>query len=84
MALAAPRPHLIQTCLGDTIWTRPAVAENALVTKELRRVRALYGKGAEANFVSIEPGGGAKDKDHGWYPETQKAADALLRRVLDP
>src|SRR5262245_54429010 len=27
MALAAPRPHLVQTALGDTIWTKPAVAE---------------------------------------------------------
>jgi dienelactone hydrolase len=84
MALAAPRPHLVQTCLGDTIWTRPAVAENAFIMKELRRVRSLYGKGAEADFVSIEPGGGAPDKDHGWYPQTQKAADALLKKVLEP
>jgi dienelactone hydrolase len=48
MALAAPRPHLVQTCLGDTIWTRPAVAQNTFVMKELRRVRTLYGKGADA------------------------------------
>jgi cephalosporin-C deacetylase-like acetyl esterase len=84
MALAAPRPHLVQTALGDTIWTKPAVSENAFVMKELRRVRALYGKAAEEGFVSVEPGGGAKDKDHGWYPETQKAADALLAKVLRP
>jgi dienelactone hydrolase len=84
MALAAPRPHLVQTALGDTIWTKPAVSENAFVTRELRRVRALYGKEAEAGFVAVEPGGGATDKDHGWYPETQKAADALFARVLAP
>jgi dienelactone hydrolase len=84
MALAAPRPHLVQTALGDTIWTRPAVSENALVMKELKRVRSLYGKEAEDGFVSIEPGGGAKDKDHGWYPETQKAADTLFEKVLKP
>jgi dienelactone hydrolase len=84
MALAAPTPHLVQTALGDTIWTKPAVSENAFVMKELRRVRTLYGKEAVSGFVSIEPGGGAKDKDHGWYPETQKAADALLAKVLKP
>jgi dienelactone hydrolase len=84
MALAAPRPHLVQTALGDTIWTKPAVSENAFVTRELRRVRALYGREAEAGFVAVEPGGGARDKDHGWYPETQKAADALFERVLGP
>jgi dienelactone hydrolase len=84
MALAAPRPHLVQTALGDTIWSKPAVSENALVMKELKRVRSFYGKEAEQNFVSIEPGGGAKDKDHGWYPETQKAADALFEKVLKP
>jgi dienelactone hydrolase len=84
MALAAPRPHLIQTCLGDTIWTKPAVAENAFVMQELKRVRSLYGPEAEAGFISIEPGGGDPNKDHGWYPETQKAADALLEKVLKP
>ena len=52
--------------------------------KELRRVRALYGKSAEEGLVSVEPGGGAEDKDHGWYPETQKAADALLAKVFRP
>lgn len=84
MALAAPRPHLVQTCLGDTIWTKPAVADNAFVMKELKRVRSFYGKEAEASFVSIEPGGGDRSKDHGWYPETQKAADTLLDMVLKP
>ena len=84
MALAAPRPHLVQTALGDAIWTKPAVSENALVAKELIRVRSLYGKEAADGFVSIEPGGGAKDKDHGWYPETQKAADSLFDKVLKP
>jgi hypothetical protein len=84
MALAAPRPHLVQTSLGDTIWTKAAVSENAFVMKELRRVRSLYSKEAITGFVSIEPGGEDKDKDHGWFPETQKAADALLAKVLRP
>lgn len=84
MALAAPRPHLVQTCLGDTIWTKSAVAHNAFVMEELRRVRSFYGEGAEELFVSIEPGGEDKEKDHGWYPETQIAADALLEKVLKP
>jgi hypothetical protein len=84
MALAAPRPHLVQTALGDTIWSKPAVSENTLVMKELKRVRSLYGKEAEQGFVSIEPGGGADDKDHGWYPETQKAADEQFEKVLKP
>src|SRR5262249_44208323 len=84
MALAAPRPHLIQTCLGDTIWTKPAVAAHAFVTKDVKRVRTLYGKEAVANFISIEPGGGDKEKDHGWYPETQEAADILLNKALKP
>jgi hypothetical protein len=52
--------------------------------KELKRVRSLYGKETEAGFVSIEPGSGAKEKDHGWYPETQKAADFHLEKVLKP
>jgi dienelactone hydrolase len=84
MALAAPRPHLIQTSLGDTIWTKPAVSENAFVMQELRRLRGLYSEEAKTSFVSIEPGSGAKDKDHGWYPETQKAAEALFEKVLKP
>lgn len=84
MALAAPRPHLVQTSLGDTIWTKPAVSENAFIMKELKRLRSLYGQEAEAGFVSIEPGGGARDLDHGWFPETQKAADALFDKVLKP
>jgi dienelactone hydrolase len=84
MALAAPRPHLVQTALGDTIWSKPAVADNAFVMKELKRVRALFGPEAEAGFVSIEPGEGARDKDHGWYPVTQKAADVLFAKMLKP
>ena len=28
--------------------------------------------------------GGATDRDHGWYPEAQKAADRFLGRVLRP
>jgi dienelactone hydrolase len=82
LALAAPRPHLIQTALGDTIWTLPAVGENAFVIKELRRVRSLYGKEAVDGLIAIEPGGGARDRNHGWYPETQQAADALFAKVL--
>jgi hypothetical protein len=74
----------VQTALGDTIWTKPAVAENAFVMRELRRVRSLYGRQAEAGFIHLEPGGGATDKDHGWYPETQKAADQLFAKVLTP
>jgi hypothetical protein len=70
--------------MGDTIWTLPAVAENGFVTKELRRVRGLYGPQAAEDLVAIEPAGGAKDRNHGWYPETQKAADALFARVLVP
>lgn len=84
MALAAPRPYLVQTSLGDTIWTRPAVAQNAFVTNELMRVWSLYGQEAKTNFIAIEPGGGDTEKDHGWYPETQQAADALLNKVLQP
>ena len=84
LALAAPRPHLIQTAMGDTIWTLPGVADNGFVMRELRRVRQLYGKEAVNDLVSIEPVGGAKDRNHGWYPETQKAADELLKRVLRP
>jgi dienelactone hydrolase len=84
LALCAPVPHLIQTAMGDTIWTKPAVAEDPFVTKELRRIRALYGPDALANLVAIEPAAGATDRDHGWYPETQKAADALFAKVLKP
>jgi dienelactone hydrolase len=84
LALAAPRPHLVATAMGDSIWTKPAVEDDAFVARELRRVRALYGREAAAGFVSVEPAGGAKDRDHGWYPECQKAADALLARVLRP
>jgi hypothetical protein len=70
--------------MGDTIWTKPAVADDAFVARELRRVRTLYGPEAAAGFVSVEPAGGARDRDHGWYPEGQKAADALFARVLRP
>jgi dienelactone hydrolase len=81
MALAAPRAHMIQTAMGDTIWTKPAVAQDPFVTAELGRLRKLYGC-AEDSFVSVRPHGGATDRDHGWYPEAQKAADALFRRTL--
>jgi dienelactone hydrolase len=84
LALSAPRPHLIATAMGDTIWTKPAVAENPFVGKELRRIRALYGLAAVDNLVAIESLGGATDRDHGWYPETQRAADDLFARVLKP
>ena len=84
MALAAPTPHLVETALGDTIWSKLAVSENSFVMKELKRVRSLYGVDAESGLVSIEPGSGAKDKDHGWDPQTQKAADALFVKVLRP
>jgi dienelactone hydrolase len=82
LALTAPRPHLIQTAMGDTIWTRPAVAQDPFVIAELRRIRGLYGRQAVDDLVAIEPLGGATDRDHGWYPETQRAADALFDRVL--
>jgi dienelactone hydrolase len=82
LALAAPRPHLIQTAMGDTIWTKPAVAQDPFVIAELRRIRALYGRRAVDDLVAIEPIGAATDRDHGWYPETQRAADSLFDRVL--
>ncbi len=82
LALAAPKPHLIQTALGDTIWTLPGVAEDDFVIRENRRVREFYGAAAVENLVAIQPVGGAKDRNHGWYPESQKAAAALLDRVL--
>ena len=47
-------------------------------------MRSLYAMKAEDDFVRIEPGGVDKDKNHGWYPKTQKAADVLLERVLKP
>jgi dienelactone hydrolase len=84
MALAAPRAHLIQTAMGDSIWTRPAVADDPFVMNELRRLRTLYGHRAEHNFVAVEPYSGANDRDHGWYPEGQAQADKLLERVLHP
>ena len=84
LALAAPKPHLIQTAMGDTIWTLPAVAQDDFVIKEIRRVRHFYGKEAARNLVAIQPLNGAKDRDHGWYPESQQAAELLLDRVLRP
>jgi dienelactone hydrolase len=83
MALAAPRAHMLQTAMGDTIWTKAAIADDPFVAAELRRLRELYGA-AEDSFVAVEPHGGAKDRDHGWYPEGQKAADALFQRTLRP
>jgi cephalosporin-C deacetylase-like acetyl esterase len=82
MALAAPRPHLVQTALGDSIWTPPAVGDDGFVAAELRRVRSLYSGEAAEGFVSVQVAGGARDRDHGWYPEGQKAADALLEKAL--
>jgi dienelactone hydrolase len=82
MALAAPTPHLVQTTMGDTIWTLPAVAQDEFVASELKRIHGLYGRADD--FVSVRPRGGAKDADHGWYPVGQKAADALFERVLRP
>jgi hypothetical protein len=84
LALSVPRPHLIHTAMDDTIWTRPAVMHDPFVVAELRRVRALYGREAVDNLIAMEPVGGAKDRDHGWYPETQQAADTLFARVLQP
>ena len=82
MALAAPTPHLVQTALGDTIWTKPAVEDDPFVMSELMRVHGFYGNTVAESFVSITPGRGATDKDHGWYPEGQKAADELFAKVL--
>jgi dienelactone hydrolase len=79
MALAAPAAHLVQTAMGDTIWTPTAVAADPFVTSELKRVHSFYGAAAGANFVSVRPSG-----DHGWYPEGQTAADALFAKVLKP
>jgi hypothetical protein len=68
--------------MGDTIWTLPAVAEDDFVIRENRRVREFYGDAAVENLVAIQPVGGAKDRNHGWYPESQRAAAAFLDRVL--
>jgi len=84
LAMTAPRPHLIQTAMGDTIWTKPAVAHDPFVVRELRRVRGFYGPAAVENLIAIEPYQGALDRDHGWYPETQRAADILFDKVLKP
>ncbi len=82
MALAAPRGHLVQTAMGDSIWTLPAVADDAFVAAELRRIRSFYGQQAEEAFRSIQVAEGARDRDHGWYPEGQRAARELLAKVL--
>lgn len=84
LALAAPKPHLIQTAMGDTIWTLPGVADDDFVIRENRRVREFYGAEAVQDLIAIQPIGGAKDRNHGWYPESQKSAAALLERVLKP
>ena len=70
--------------MGDTIWTLPAVAQDDFVIKEIRRVRHFYGETAAKNLVAIQPNNGAKDRDHGWYPESQQAAALLLDRVMRP
>lgn len=77
MALAAPTPHLVQTAMLDTVWTPTAVAYDPFVARELKRVHGLYGSAND--FVSIEETG-----DHGWYPDTQAASDALFARILRP
>jgi len=82
MALAAPTAHLIQTAMGDTIWTPSAVAPDPIVANDLRRVHGFYGRAND--FVSVRVGGGDPTKDHGWYPEGQAAADALFTRILSP
>jgi dienelactone hydrolase len=79
MALAAPAAHLVQTALLDTIWSPTAVAWDPVVARELKRVHGFYGAGAGTRFVSVEA-----DGDHGWYPQGQAAADALLAHVLGP
>jgi dienelactone hydrolase len=85
MALAAPRAHMIQTAMGDTIWSLPAVAQDSFVAGELRRVRSFYGAAVEDDFVDVQPNGGGLDTNHGWWPnDAQPAADALLGRVLRP
>jgi dienelactone hydrolase len=84
LALSAPRPQLIQTAMGDTIWTKTAVMHDPFVVEQIRRVRKLYGQQATDDFIAIEPIQGAHDRDHGWYPETQTAADALFAKVLKP
>jgi hypothetical protein len=52
----------------------------------LIKIRAAAWFAAHAPHLaqSIEPGEGARDKDHGWYPVTQKAADALFAKALRP
>ena len=82
MALAAPRALNIHVARGDTIWTKPAVANAAAVAAELKRLWKLLGKGDDFDAVIIA--NGETDRNHGWYPEGQKAADAMLERVLKP
>ena len=85
MALAAPRAHMIQTAMGDTIWSLPAVAQDSFIGSELRRVRGFYGGTTPDGFVDVQPNGGGLDTNHGWWPnDAQPAADALLARVLQP
>mgnify|MGYP000308055561 CR=1 FL=1 len=83
IALAAPRAHMLQTPMGDTIWTLPGVAPMPFVASEVQRVRALYGGDASELFVHVVPNGGDLESNHGWWPnEAQPAADALLARAL--
>jgi len=85
MALAAPRAHMIQTAMGDTIWTLPGVAHDSFVASELRRVRTFYGPDAPDLFVDVQPNAGDLETNHGWWPnDAQPAADGLLARVLAP
>ena len=77
MALAAPTAHLVQTAMLDTIWTPTAVALDPFVKTQLKKVHGFYG--SKQNFVGIEETG-----DHGWYPDTQTASDALFARILKP
>jgi len=55
IALAAPRAHMLQTPLGDTIWTLPGVAPMPFVASEVQRVRALYGGDAERRRFRVQP-----------------------------
>ena len=68
--------------MGDTIWTLPAVADDDFVINEVRRVRRFNGEAAAKNLVAIQPLSGAKDFDHGWYPDSQQAAALLLDHFL--
>jgi hypothetical protein len=59
-----------------------AVSEDTFLATELRRLRGLHSGAAERDYVHIQVAGGAKDRDHGWYPEGQQAAAKLLEQVL--